>query len=284
MAFIDNINKIIPVARFLLPTLSPSEKKAAEYLLANPHKTVSMTLVRFAKESGSSQASIIRLCKRIGVSGFSELKSTLAVQLAVEDQYETGLDNHQKRSLGSDMIQIINTVFKENIKILKETFALATDEYNRAFEALLRAKRIGFFAIGDATIPCQFANFKFRRLGYDCYAELDSDLQVICASNFNDGDVAIAVSHTGNTTQVNAAMELAHNNGATTIGITKRERSDMIKVCDIKLFTATPDMTVGQEAVARRIAEQAILEALYFGVLQSREPESLIKIQKLQMQ
>jgi DNA-binding MurR/RpiR family transcriptional regulator len=178
------------------------------------------------------------------------------------------------------MIQIINWVFKENIQILKETFALATDEYNRAFEAIVHAKRIGFYAIGDAMIPCQFAYFKFRRLGYDCIAETDCDLQVISACNLGEGDVAIAVSHTGNTRQVNNAMEIAHKKGATTIGITKRERSEMIKHCDIKLFTATPDMSVGQEAVARRVAEQAILEALYFGVLQSLKPESHNKIQE----
>ena len=280
MDFSDNINKIVPVTRFLLPTLSSSEKKAAEFLLADPQMITKITLIDFAQQSGSSQASIIRLCRRIGVSGFAELKSMLAIQLATGDRYETELDNRSGKNLGSDMIKIINWVFEENIQILRDTFALATDDYNRAFEAILKAKRIGFFAIGDAMIPCQFAYFKFRRLGYDCYAEIDSDLQIISACNLGKGDVAISVSHTGNTRQVNSAMKIAQKNGAATIGITKRERSEMIKYCDIKLFTATPDVSVGQEVVARRVAEQAIMEALYFGVLQKLDPASRKKIQE----
>lgn len=248
-------------------------------MLANPAEVTKTPLVEFAKNSGSSQASIIRLCQRIGVSGYAELKSSLAVELVVEDSYETGLQTSANSDVGSDMIQIINWVFKVNIQILKETFALATNEYNRAFEAIKQAKRLSFFAIGDAMIPCQFACFKFRRIGYDCFAETDSDLQIISACNLSAGDVAIAVSHTGNTRQVNAAMEIAHNNGATTICITKREKSEMIKHSDIKLFTATPDMSIGQEVVARRVAEQAILEALYFGVLHSKEPDSLNRLQ-----
>ena len=271
MVFSDNVSKIMSVARFLLPTLSPSEKKAADYLMGNPQNVVNSTLIDFAKRSGSSQASIIRLCKRIGVSGYAELKSKLAIEMVIENQYETGLGEKKSNIINADMIEIINWVFKGNIQILKETFALATDEYNRAFEAIMNTNRLSFFGIGDSMIPCMFAHFKFSRLGYDCFSETDCDLQIIRACNMTEKDVAIAVSHSGNTRQVNAALKIAHERGAKTICITKRDRSEMLKYSDINLFTATPDMNVGQETVARRIAEQAILEALYFGVLQSRE-------------
>jgi len=92
------------------------------------------------------------------------------------------------------------------------------------------------------------------------------------------GDVAIAISHSGNTRQVVDAMKIAKEAGATTICITKREKSELSVYCDIKLFTATPDISVGQEIVARRISEHAILEALYFGVLQHDEVKKSKKI------
>lgn len=258
----------------------PSEKRAARYLLENPEEVSKMTLVQFAKKSESSQASIIRLCQRIGLGGFLELKTTLAVQLAVDQQYQMQFAEREKYLLGSDMIEIIEQVFRANIQILRDTFALASDAFNRAFEALLKAKKICFFAIGDAMALCHFAYFKFRKLGYDCYAESDCDLQMIAANYLGEGDVAVAISHSGKSRQVNAAMELAHKNKATTICITKRDRSELVKFCDIKLFTATPDLSVGEEVVARRIADQAILEALFFGVLQAKEPQSLEDIRK----
>jgi len=266
------------MVKFLLPTLTSSEKKAAEYLLEFPEKVAKLSLVKYAEYSGSSQASIIRLCKRIGVSGYAEMKSVLSIQLISNDGFNHDFEELEQDGLGSDMIQIMKNVFTVNIEILKETFALANEEYNRAFEAILKAKQICFFAIGDAMIPCEYASFKFRRLGYICFADKDSDLQMINASQMKPGDVAIAISHSGRTRQVVDAMEIAKNKGATTICITKREKSELIKHCEIKLFTATPDISVGQEIIARRISEQAILEALYFGVLQHDEPYSTEKI------
>lgn len=280
MSYSDNTKKIIPFTKFLIHSLSPSEKKAAEYLIANPLAVTKMSLSAYARKSESSQASIMRLCHRIGVAGYSELKTNLSIQLALNEQYEVNIDSDTSKSLGSDMIEIIDKVFKVNIQILKDTFALATDEYNRAFEAIKATKKIVFFAIGDAVIPCQFASYKFKRLGYDSFCESDPDHQMINACNLKEGDVSISISHTGNTRLVNRATEIAKENGAVTICITKREKSELTKFSDIKLFTATPDMTVGQEIIARRVAEQAILEALYFGVLQNKEPESLDKINK----
>ena len=282
---IDNVNndrivhskKIIPLVKFLLPTLTKSERKVAEYLLNYPEKVVKLTLVDYAEISDSSQASVIRLCKKMGLSGYTELKSTLSQQLGeISASYE--LTGFEDGSLGSDMIEIMENVFNVNIEILKETFALASDEYNKAFEALCNANQICFFAIGDAMVPCEYAKFKFRRLGYICFVEQDSDIMMINASQMKKGDVAIAISHSGNTRQVVDAMKIAKEAGATTICITKREKSELSVHCDIKLFTATPDISVGQEIVARRSSEHAILEALYFAVLQHDEVKNLKKI------
>ena len=277
-ALVENTKNIIPIVKFLLPTLTSSEKKAAEFLIEEPERIVDLSLVKFAKQSGSSQASIIRLCKRIGVSGYAELKSTLSEQLDSNENNEHGLDELFQGGLGKGMIQIMKNVFSVNIDILNETFALASDEYDKAFNAILKAKQISFFAIGDAMIPCEYAYFKFRRLGYLCFADKDCDIQMINACQLQKGDVAIAISHSGATRQVVEAMKTAKQAGATTICITKREKSELVKHCDIKLFTATPDISIGQEIIARRISEQAILEALYFAVLEHNEPESLEKI------
>jgi DNA-binding MurR/RpiR family transcriptional regulator len=107
---------------------------------------------------------------------------------------------------------------------------------------------------------------------------------MIDAANLGKGDVAIAVSHTGQTRHVVAATELARKNGATTICITKNAKSPLTKVSDIRLFTATIDSSHTMELVARRIAEYAILEAFYHAVRESRpEMEALVNEGSLAM-
>ena len=61
-------------------------------------------------------------------------------------------------------------------------------------------------------------------------------------------------------------MRIAKEQGATTICITKMNKSPLLKVTDIPLFISTSDLTCGRDKVARRVADQAILDALFLGM------------------
>ena len=259
--------KILPMVKFLLPTLTKSETRAAQYLMEQPGEVVQLSLDEYAERSGSSQPSIIRLCKKIGVSGYSEMKLFLSAELGADDGQDEVIDVKPEQGVMS----VLNSIFEVNIQTLKNTLELINDEYEKALDAILHAKQICFFALGDAMIPCNYANFKFRKIGYTCHADPDPDMQILNACNLKKGDVAISVSHSGNSRLVVNAMEIAKKRGATTICITKVEKSELTKYSDIKLFTATSDVTICKEAIAWRVAEQAILESLYLMVLDKKE-------------
>lgn len=268
-----NASRIFPTIRLLLPTLAKAERKAADYLLEHPEELFGMSLNEFAARSGSSQASIIRLCKTIGLDGFKQLKTELARQGVEQSGTAFQSDPLSEGQDHSVMEASLKEVFSLNVRTLEDTFALYTDQYDKALKAILAARQIAFFSIGNAHMPCQYAYFMFRRIGYYCSANTDPDLQMIDASNLEPGDVAVAVSHTGQTRNVVAAMELARRRGAKTICITKHVKSPLTRVSDIHLYTATSDASVHMEVVARRIAEYAILEAFYHAVRSAR-PET----------
>ena len=261
----EQANKLVVKIKFALPTLPKVEKRVAEYIINNINDVGNMTLMELAKNSGGSQASIFRLCRRLGMEGFSELKGLLGYY---EDDVESeAANNPQGILVGDSMQEILQKVFYCNIRTLNDTLTLATENYDQALKALMNANHICFFAIGDAAVPCMLAQNKFMKLGISCNVNVDPDLQIINASMLKAGDVAIAVSYTGRSKSVVEAMRIAKQNGATTIGITKMEKSPMIRYCNIKLFTATVDLSEGKEIIAQRIAEQAIMEALYLGLV-----------------
>jgi len=278
MATLEKANRILPMAKFLLPNITPAERKACAYLVDNPLKVARMTLVEFAKASHSSQPSVIRLCKRIGVSGFVELKTSLAVQLAEDGRIGIDFDYDKATPFSTDIVKTVDMVLQGSIRILHDMLAQEKNDYDHAVELLLKAKHIQFLAIGDGMIPCKFACFKFLRLGYDCIAESDPDMMMIGACNLKQKDVVVAISHSGHSRLVNDALLVARENGATTICITGREHSPMTAYSDVTLLTGTADATVSMDVVARRIAEQAILEALYYCVEKYLEPNSLTRL------
>lgn len=257
-----NMKDILVKIRFLIPSLPRAEKAIAEALAEHPEAVTYMTLAEISKESGSSEASVIRFCKRMGFGGYSALQQAIAE--AVEGENETNAEELQVFG-GDSMYEIIQKVYQSNVQTLTDTMVLVSEQCERALKALLSARSIHFFGAGDAYAVCQLAYMKFKRLGIPCSAEGDIMLQMITASNMSQGDVAIAISYDGRSKNVVEALRIAKQMGATTISITKKNKTPLLRYTDIKLFIAVNDLSFDREKVTRRVADQFIMDALYMG-------------------
>jgi len=255
-----DMNELLVKIRFLLPTLPRAEKAIAESLLENPEAITRMTLAELSRESGSSEASIIRFCKRMGYDGYKTIKK--AFLYAITEGTELQMESIET---SDSMNTILKKVFQSNVQTLSDTLVLADESYEEAIEILLKAKSIHFFGVGDAYAVCQLAFMKFSRLGIECTAHSDVMLQLITAGNLTQEDVVIAISYEGRSKNIVQAVNVAKQTGATIICITKMNKSPLMKYTDINLFIAVNDLTVGRDKVTRRISDQFILDVLYLG-------------------
>ena len=257
------MNELMVKLRFLIPTLPRAEKAVAQALLEKPELICLMTLAELARETDSSDASIIRFCRKMGYSGFSEMKQAFAN--ALNDSSIMTVEEIHKEDSVLDNLQ---KVYKSNMQTLTDTILLADQEaYEEAVQVLLKAKSIHFFGAGDSAAVCQLFYFKFGRLGIPGSAQQDPVMQLMEASNLGPGDVAVIISYEGKSRTVLNAAKVADERGATIICITKMSKSPLLRLSDISLFIATSDVTVGKDIVARRVAEQMVIDALYLSVL-----------------
>ena len=257
------MNELMVKLRFLIPTLPRAEKAVAQALLEKPELICLMTLAELARETDSSDASIIRFCRKMGYSGFSEMKQAFAN--ALNDSSIMTVEEIHKEDSVLDNLQ---KVYKSNMQTLTDTILLADKEaYEEAVQVLLKAKSIHFFGAGDSAAVCQLFYFKFGRLGIPGSAQQDPVMQLMEASNLGPGDVAVIISYEGKSRTVLNAAKVADERVATIICITKMSKSPLLRLSDISLFIATSDVTVGRDIVARRVAEQMVIDALYLSVL-----------------
>lgn len=271
------MNELLVKIRFLIPSLPRAEKAFAQALLENPEAVTHLTLAAVAAEAGSSEASVIRFCKRMGYHGYSQLKEAVTAAIAEgEEMHEEGIEE-------TDEIDVIlKKVFQSNVQTLQNTMVLANDGYQAALDAIIRARSIHFFGVGDAFAACQFAFMKFCRLGIPCSAYSDVMLQYIAADNLGPGDVALAISYEGRSRNVVQAMKIAKLRGAVTISITKMNKSPLLKYTDISLFTSVSDLTVGRDKVTRRVADQFILDVLYLGYITKTKRDYARRLKRTQ--
>ena len=74
---IDNI-------RQFYDEMSKAEKRVADFMMEHPEETLDLSIAELAKKSETSDATVIRMCRHIGYSGFAQMKLGLAGSLAAE--------------------------------------------------------------------------------------------------------------------------------------------------------------------------------------------------------
>lgn len=249
-----------------------SEQKVAEYILTHPREVIGSPITELAEVIGVSEATIVRMCKKIGFKGFHELKISLAAQNVQPLQTV-----HEQIQDGDDMETIVKKVFAANIQTMNSTLnVLPVRDLKQAVDALAAANQIHFYGVGGSGSIAQDAAHKFMKTGKPVAAYVDTHMQVMAASLLGKGDVVVGISHSGSSRDIIEALELARKKGATAIGLTHYAKSPIDKVLDIKLCTASNETFYRTESTSSRIAQLSIIDALFIGV-SLRDPEKAIE-------
>jgi len=127
------------------------------------------------------------------------------------------------------------------------------------------------------------AQQKFPLFGVPCLAHTDSHQQFIAAAMMRPGEVAVAISNTGNTVAIIDIAKVARKNGATVIGISGSD-SPLIRNCDVGLIVETLENTDIYTPTISRIAGLVIIDILATGVALRRDAAHDAKLSRMKRQ
>ncbi len=239
-----------------------SEEKAADYILAHARQVVNLPITELAERIGVSEATIVRMCKKIGYHGFQELKINLAMETVKPIQAV-----HEEISEDDDMEAVMKKMAAANCNALNSTLdVLSTEELEKAVHHLAAARSIQFYGVGGSGPVAQDAAHKFLKTGKPVVAYTDTHMQSMAAALVEPEDVVVAISHSGSSRDIIDALAIARSRDATTIGITYYARSPIDKVLNIKLGTSAYETLYRMESTSSRIAQLTIIDALFIGV------------------
>lgn len=272
---IDGFDMLKKKMQLMVPSLPRGERAAAEYLTENLPRIGALNLSTIAAETNSSSATVIRLCKRMGYSGFLDFRNSVRMAAYKPENEDAALSGEQLA-----MWELMRSVIDKNNETMMNTLALVTDQYVPAAQALLKANMITLIGNGDAVIPCQLIGMKLMKIGKPCVVVNDQDMQMFSSAATKEGDVVLAVSHTGRSKSVVEAMRIAREHGAITIGVTASGKAPLLKHCVYALMTGTVDNTTAGDIISRRIAEQTILETLYLYIVECSNGEAIEEVKK----
>lgn len=243
----------------LISTFSEKEKMIAKYILAEPEKIIHGTINQVAAEIGLADSTVFRFCKRLGYNGYQDMKIALA-----SEQNNNFTEVHERINKDDDEKTVLEKIFQSNVQTLRDTLeVIDEDSFSLAVEKLMKANHIAFFGFGGSNAVAMDAYHKFIRTGLPVNYQVDSHLQFMTSSQLKKGDIAILISHTGHTKEIIDILEILKEKDIYTIGITGFAESPLNLGVDLSLNTISEETDFRSEALASRIAQLTILDALY---------------------
>lgn len=258
--------------------LTAAEKKIADVILKNGAQVIDMNVSELARAAGVASSAVIRFCTTLGFEGFSKMKIALAIELSRNNYegYSTEVTNADSSA------DVLKKVFDSGKKALDDTLAmLDRTAFDRAVSTMLYAEKICFFGIGTSSSVAEDAGYRIMQLGYPAFSATDPLYMRINAGNLKKGDVAFAISNSGQSRDTIDALRTAHEKGATTTVITSYKDSPICRYADIVLSVYSDELRYPIEAVSSRIVTISVLDAIKV-TLSLQNPEKTAESIRLQ--
>ena len=263
---IDLMDKL----RAMTPSLRPSERRVAEFVLSDPVTCVDLTITSLAERCRTSVASVVRFCRTLGFSGYSDFRRELASSVG-RDQVTRGRFSVSDSDIApEDNAQdvVAKIAFHEARAIEATAAAVDLDTLDRVAAAIIAAPRIDIYGVASSGLAAGDLQQKLHRLGLVSYSWNDVHLALTSAALLSKGCVAIGFSHTGLTVETADTLAASRTAGATTVLVTNFPNSPIARDVDYVLTTSASETLYRPGAMSGRIAQLAVIDFLFVRVAQ----------------
>lgn len=252
--------------RALLPALYEQEQKVGKYILNHPEEVVHLSIGQLGARCKASDGTVFRFCQKVGMIGYQDLKIRLAQETAVARPSTYAADIQQ-----GTLASAAHKAMAANQKALEDTLRMIDlAVLDRAADTLFAARRVDIYGAGGGAIAALDLQYKLMRVGVRAVPHTDAELQIVSATLLTAVDVAVAISHSGESQDVLRALTVAGEAGATTIAITNHPSSRLASAADISLYTAAQEALSHGYPLGARVAQVALIDVLYTCMAQKR--------------
>lgn len=215
---------------------STTDITIADYILSHKDEVVEMSIQQLAQKTYTSSTAVMRLCQRIGLSGYKQLKISLTREIDTTENDSDLLDPSFPFHPDSSTMEIANSLKKITDQSLNEARRmLNTADMNKAAEMLLNARYKALFGIGDAYLAGLAFQTRMMRLGIHFLATPVYGEQNHQADTLTRDDAALILSYSGSTNPTLTTTKNLKRNGVKIISITGNGSSPLARLSDVVL-------------------------------------------------
>lgn len=264
--------------RSLYPGLARAEQRVARVVLDDPSTVAGKSITEVALAAGTSETTVTRFCKAIGIGGYPQLRIALAADTA-RTQAKTSHEPAGDIAADDDLGTLVGKIGFAEARAVEDTASqLQLAVLKQVIDAIAAANRVDIYAVGASALAAADLQLKLHRIGKVSFVWSDTHLMLTSAGVLRGGDVALAISHSGASTEIAEALNAAAEHDATTVALTNFPRSPIGAMADLTLTTAARETAFRTGSTASRIAQLMVTDCLFIGVAQRLGPRALLAL------
>lgn len=260
---------VLARVRSQLPEFTGALRRVAEQVLTDAAGAARATIVELAERSGTSPATVTRFCRAMGFEGYADLRLGIAAETGRARSAGWTVDIGREIQPGDPLERVLGQIMAADTRAMHDTATLLDlREVERAADAIAGATRVNIFGASGSALAGEEMQSSLHRIGVAAWAWNDVHEGLASAALLRAGDVALGISHTGQTRDTIEMLAEAGSHGATTLALTSFPRSPLAELAEIVLRTAAQATTFRPDALSARHPQLVVLDLLYIAVAQ----------------
>lgn len=244
--------------------LSNAEKKVADYFLGHINDMFRLPIADLAKQSGVSKAAWVRFSKTIGFDGLKDLKRELFNELNKNTDEILPVSPFSDIGDAETIEELIENTKNNSIRAICDTATLLDHKaVELAAQKILCAKSVRIFGVGASALVGEDLQSKLLRINKNAFFNPDHHVQLVYAANMTPRDVAVLISASGKTREIQEILTLAKECNASVIALTEYSKSTLAQNADVVLYISSPEIAQRSGAMSSRIAQLLVVDLLF---------------------
>ena len=271
MKIINELNELKQMNK-----LTSTEQGIVNYILTYPEELEKISSRQLAELTYTSPATVVRICQKLGFSGYSEFK----IKYLQEVNQTPRMDqiNRTNPITSEDSLhRIVNKVAALEITAIEQTKkGIDLDQLNRVSELLNQATCIDFYAFDNNLHLAKNACSHFLYAGKQAIIHDSSNAQFMQAFASVEGHVAIIISRTGENPMLYRIATILCEKKIPLLVLTESRHSSLAKISTEHLYLYNVHRFTDMGTILFQTSVQYLFDLL-FAILFSRNFENSVK-------
>ena len=179
---------------------SESEKEIARYILNHGDDVLSMSVKELAKNTYTSPATIVRLCKKIGLEGYNDFKIKYSAELQYDLHHSNRIDVNFPFEKKDTHPMICHKLASLSEEVIADTIKLIDfDQLEKIVDLLYQSNDIDIYGSGNSLLAAMSFQHKMMRIARNVNLKALHGEQVFLSYNTDEKRIAVIISYSGET-------------------------------------------------------------------------------------